>query len=107
MATGRLGTANVTTAAQLTTVYTVPANTFTLCSISVCNRGNTDCGIRVALAAGSSPTDDEWIEYNVDVGGHGVLERTGVLLSAGQKIIVWTGAPNVSVVVYGVETSTL
>lgn len=107
MATGRLGTANITTATTLTTVYTVPANTFTLCTISVCNRGNSDAGIRMALAADVAPADDEWIEYGVDVAGHGVLERTGVLLSAGQKIIVWTSAPNVSVVVYGVETSTL
>lgn len=107
MATGRLGTANITTAATYYTPYVVPANTFTMCSISVCNRGNTDAGIRVALAAGTTPTDDEWIEYNVDVGGHGVLERTGVLLSAGQRVIVWSSAPNVSVVVVGVETSTL
>lgn len=107
MATGRLGTANITTAATNTTVYTVPSNNFTMCTISVCNRGNSDAAIRIALAVDVTPTDDEWIEYNVDIGGHGVLERTGVLLSAGQKIIAWTSAPNVSVVVYGVETSTL
>ena len=107
MAPGRLGTANITTATTNTTVYTVPANTFTLCTVSVCNRGNSDTGIRLALATTANPSDDEWIEYSVDVGGHGVLERTGVLLSAGQRIVVWTSAPNVSVVVYGVETSTL
>lgn len=107
MASGRLGTANITTTTTNTLVYTVPANTFTLCTISVCNRGNTDCGIRIALSTSTNPTDDEWIEYSVDVGGHGVLERTGVMLSATQKIVVWTSAPNVSVVVYGVETSTL
>lgn len=107
MATGRLGTANITAAATETTVYTVPSNNFTMCTISICNRGNSEAAIRVALSSSSTPTDDEWIEYNVDIGGHGVLERTGVLLSAGQRIIVWTSAPNVSVVVYGVETSTL
>lgn len=107
MATGRLGTANITTAATNYTPYTVPANTFTMCSISVCNRGNSDTGIRLALCAGASPTDDEWIEYGVTIGGGGVLERTGVLLSAGQRIIAWSSSPNVSVVVVGVETSTL
>jgi hypothetical protein len=107
MATGRLGTANITTAATYFTPYVVPVNTFTMCSISVCNRGNSDAGIRIALAASTTPTDDEWIEYNVAIAGGGVLERTGVLLSAGQRIIVWSSTPNVSVVVVGVETSTL
>lgn len=106
MATGRLGTADLA-AATNTTLYTVPANTFSLVTISVCNRGNSPVGARLALAAGANPGDDEWIEYGVEIGAKGVLERTGVLLSAGQKVVAWSSNPYVSVVVYGVETSTL
>lgn len=105
MATGRLGTADLA-AATNTTVYTVPSSTFGVVSINVCNRSSTTQGIRIAVSDNATPTDDEWIEYDVEVGGKGVLERTGVIVGAGQNIVARASLGNVSVVVFGIETST-
>jgi hypothetical protein len=35
------------------------------------------------------------------------LERTGLVLAAGQKIVAYASSSGASVVVYGIETSTL
>ena len=108
MATGRLGTANITTTAD-TTVYTVPASTFSVVSVNVVNRSSSATAqIRIAIASAATPTLAEYIEYDAQLVANGVLERTGLVLDAGKIIVVQTptATPTLSVVVHGIETST-
>ena len=108
MATGRLGTANITTNAN-TTCYTVPATTFSVVSVNIVNRSSsTVAQVRIAVASAATPTTDEWIEFDSSIVANGVLERTGIVMDAGKLIVVnsQTASPALSVVVYGIETST-
>jgi len=106
MATGILGQAALS-AATNTTVYTVPATTFTVLSVSITNRGNTTVSVRVALAAAASPTTAEYIEYDAQIGPNGVLERTGLMMNAGKLLVCYASNANVSVSAFGIETSTV
>jgi len=106
MATGRLGTSNLTAAAA-TSVYTCPSDTFAVVAVNFLNRGNQAQTFRLAIATTATPGLDEWIEYDVEVLSKGVLERTGLVLAAGQRIVAYASGGNASVVVYGIETSTL
>tara|TARA_B110000503_G_scaffold65815_3_gene103362 strand:- start:15218 stop:15550 length:333 start_codon:yes stop_codon:yes gene_type:complete len=109
MATGRLGTANITTTAN-TTVYTVPVSTFSVVSVNVVNRSSSaSAQIRIAVSSSATPGVDEFIEYDSNLVANGVLERTGIVMDETNKYIVIqtpTAAPTLSVVVYGIETST-
>jgi hypothetical protein len=105
MATGRLGTADLA-AATNTTLYTVPATTFTVATVSVVNRGAANAAIRIAIASSASPTDAEWLEYDVSLSPKGVLERTGIVMDAGKLLVVRSSATSVNAVVYGIETAT-
>lgn len=103
MATGILGTADLV-AGELTTLYTVPVETFTVASISIVNRGNIAVGIRIAVAEADTPTNAEWIEYDTVLDPRAILERTGLVLDATKKIVVYSTAVNVNAVAFGIET---
>ena len=105
MATGRLGHADLA-AGTNTSLYTVPANTFGIVALSICNRGNSAISVRVAVASAGTPLDSEYIEYDVEILAKGVLERSGIALAAGQILVVYSSAVNVSAVAMGIETST-
>ena len=106
MATGRLGVNDVP-ATTNTTVYTCPSSTFAVVTLSLCNRNATTArDIRVAVATSDTPSNAEYLEYDASLLAKGVLERTGIVLAATQRIVVYASATDVTAVVYGIETST-
>jgi hypothetical protein len=105
MATGRLGVADLS-AATNTTLYTVPASTFSVVTVNLVNRGATAANVRIAIASSATPGDSEYIEFDVSLAAKGVLERTGVVMDAGKLLVVRSSATSVNAVVYGIETAT-
>ena len=105
MATGRLGHADLA-AGTNTSLYTVPANTFGIVTLSICNRGNSAISVRVAVASAGTPLASEYIEYDVEILANGVLERTGLVLDATKNIVVYADSLGCSAMVFGLETAT-
>lgn len=105
---GKLGTPRDLLALAPQVVYTCPADTFAVVSINIVNRNTASSArIKVALSDTSSPTNAEWIEHDSELLEYGVIERTGIVVGAGQNIVVESSAANVTAMVYGIETSTL
>jgi len=102
MATGILGQA-APAAATNTTVYTVPAATTAVATISVVNRGSTPAAVNVAIAGTGTPAVSEYIEFQTVIDVNGVLERAGVVANAGERFVVYSTTANTSVTIYGYE----
>ena len=100
---GRLGAADIAAATD-TLVYTVPADFVATVSVSMVNRDSEEAtSIRIALVDGVlvDLADEDYIEYDTELCENSVIERTGVVMAAGESIVVRSLLANVSAVVYG------
>ena len=77
-------------------------------SVSICNRNHLATSICIAnTTSETSPANAEWVEYDVEILGKGVLERTGIVVSPNHFLVVRSSLPNVNAVVWGVQLGTI
>ena len=73
--------------------------------LSMCNQTDGEVAVRVAITDSGLPSlgRKDWIEYDAPIPPHGVLERTGLVISNPQSLVVHTNTDGVSFVLYGFE----
>lgn len=101
MASGNLGKAALAENTE-TDIYTVPAGSVATVNVNLCNRTNGAIAVRVAARTGALG-DADYIEYDTKVPANGVLERTGIVMSAGEVLVVSAAAGGISVRAHGFE----
>ncbi len=105
MASGLLATTNIASATTNTLVYTVPASKLASCNMNLCNRTGSAVTVRLGVVpSGDTIGADHWIEYDTSIPANGVLERTGFVLAAGDKVYVYASASSaITCVITGIE----
>jgi hypothetical protein len=111
MANGILGSADLP-AGQYTAIYLVPEDTFSVVTVSICNKNSSTITVRLAIAktdptGATIPAADDYIEYETEILPNGVLERTGIVIDESRQVFARSSAANTVVMVYGIETATL
>jgi hypothetical protein len=105
MAAGKLGSAALEPNVY-TTVYTAPAEGINsvAANINVVNRDAVATAkVRLALGVNSTPLPADFLEYDAQVPTGGILERSALVLSPGEKVIAYTDGANITVRVHGYE----
>ncbi len=107
MASGVYGKVDITAATTWTEIVAAPSGTDTkVTTLNLCNRTASAVTVRVALSdtAGNAGTTGYEIEYDASIPANGVLERTGIVLSASNGLHVYAGTANaISAVAYGLD----
>lgn len=90
MATGTLAN-GVLTQNLLENIYSIDAGAtggYAVVKIKMLNIGTTDMTIRIAVHA-DTVTNADYIEYDTTIVPKGYIERSGVVIGAGQAISLW------------------
>jgi hypothetical protein len=93
-------------AATLTTLYTVPGATSTICStLSICNTSSTGTTYRVAVRpAGASIATAQYLIYDGSIAGNDAVFLTlGISLAATDIVSVYGAANTLAFSLFGVE----
>lgn len=89
-----------------TTVFTVAALKEASFAVNLCNTTTSPISIRmakVAAPAPAAPVDGEFVEYDVTIPANGVLERGGMVLTAGMRLVVRASAVGINATAWGYE----
>lgn len=109
MSSGRLGAADIA-AATNTVIYTAPAGGVATVSVNISNRNSlgTNILVRLAFINGGigALSDADYVEYDTQILSGEVLERTGIVMAAGQTIVIYSDLASVSAQVWGWEETT-
>ena len=95
-------------ATTLTTLYTVPGATSTVCSsLVICNRSSTATSFRVSVAvAGAADTGAQYLYYDVTIAGNDTFVATiGVSLAATDVVRVYATLATLSFSLFGQENT--
>tara|TARA_R100000231_G_C5321375_1_gene163502 strand:+ start:201 stop:518 length:318 start_codon:yes stop_codon:yes gene_type:complete len=104
MASGILGQA-VGTGSE-SDIYTVPSNTLAVVNVSIINNdsSNNETVVLRLINSGDTTGAKHNLE-NMSVVSNGVVERTAIVMSSGDKISL-NASSDVSISIYGIEEST-
>lgn len=91
------------TAGVVTEAYVVPAYKNAGFTINICNTSTTETNVTVYLTNGESPTSKNIIEPATALASKGVIERSGIALTGGQKVYALSAVAGTSLTIWGVE----
>lgn len=94
---GLLG-AYVTPDANFKAVYTAPQNTWASVSVSICNPTAGTVTVSLGLV-------NAYLESACPLTAHNAMERTGIIVGAGQSLMFASNTVGVHCAVYGIEES--
>ncbi len=103
MASGVYAKVDVSSASTWTTVVAPPAAGVKVTTATLCNRTGSSLKVRLALAATTSVTDSDVIEYDTTIPANGVLERTGIVLDTSNGLQVYASAAGLTAIAYGID----
>ena len=93
-------------ASSNTTIYTVPASTSAIVTVTICNRTSSGISYGIAhTASGSSPANGDYKVYDKTISGNDSHQITGVSMDANNQIVAYASAAGLSITVDGVEVS--
>ena len=101
---GRLGTA-LPEELSYTSLYQVPSGSVATITVTACNKSTASADIQMALSLNGSttPAASDFIEYNHELLGGDVIERTGIVMGDEEILYVYTTTTGSCFVANGIQ----
>ena len=89
-------------------IYTNNYTGVNVVSVNLCNKNQSSVLVRIAVSTSTTaPTNAHWVVYDAEVGPRSAYEKTKIMLSPGQSIVVRASQGSVSAVCYGVTNASV
>jgi len=77
-------------------------------TVNICNRGPVPATIRLGFTDAESTFDigTGWIEYDIEIPAHGVIERSGLVIPTGYYLTAQASTDNVGIQAWGFSAGT-
>ena len=77
-------------------------------TVNICNKGNLPTRVKLGFTDNESVFDAEtaWIEYDVEIPAHGVIERSGIVIPTGYYLTAQSTTSDVSAQAWGFSAGT-
>lgn len=101
---GRLG-ATANASGSFVLLYQVPTESVATVTVSACNNTGSATNIYVALSLSGStePNVGDYLEYEYELLGNEVLERTGIVMGSEDILYVQSSQASSSFVAFGIQ----
>jgi len=85
------------------TIYTVPPGKVATVSLNLCNFTDHPRKVYVLIypTSQASGTANDWYEKGTIIPAEGILERTGLVMSAGEMIVAWDDGAGIAARIHG------
>ena len=103
MPSGKLGSADLPAGGTGTLLYTVPANVVATVNVRFANRNATASKVQLAIGTGETPSLKDFLSYDQALAANGIIEDTGIVCTAGEKVWAISNTTGNSVRVHGFE----
>ena len=102
MSSGKFGSADLSSNTDVL-LYTAPESKVVTLSVRLCNRSTDAVRVRIAVGEGNAPANTDYIEHDTVLPPAGILENSGIVMSAKEKLWVRSSAAGVSARAHGFE----
>jgi hypothetical protein len=87
--------------AGIDTVCYTATDSYAVLSVNIVNTGSTAALVDLAISSGSTPSTENYLEYQTEITPNNMIERSGLIALNTYNIIVKSSTADVAVNVYG------
>jgi hypothetical protein len=101
MPTGLLAGGSLT--GTLTSYYVCPSGTTAFVTVNIANRTTGNVTVRINLSTTTGENLGGYLEFDSTIAANQAIEKTGIVLAAGQRILISSNSTNTTYRIYGYE----
>lgn len=87
-----------------TAIYTVTAGRYSEFTVDLLNKTTNPINLSIAISNTTNPANNEYVEMGLQIQPKSSFQRSGLIASAGKKVVIQSSADGITAVAYGIET---
>jgi hypothetical protein len=88
-----------------TAIYTVTNGRYSEFTVDLLNKSTNPINLSIAISNTTNPANNEYVEQGILIPAKSSVQRTGLIASAGKRVVIQSTADGITATAYGIETT--